>query len=115
MPSLLTIEKWGIRAELSLLRCTLIMSRAFRIGLALAVLFAVAAVLIAPTIDMPETTLREHQVASHFSNEHGTGNLASICVPGASFLLTVGIEKGFSGRTLLSEPPRVPSSRVLRC
>ena len=91
------------------------MSRAFRIGVAFAVLFAVAAVLIAPTIDMPETTLREHQVTSHSCGEHGIGNLAPLCVAGASLLLAFALEARCSGNTLLSDRPRVPSSRVLRC
>lgn len=104
-----------IRACVFLLRCTLIMSRAIRTGVALAVLLAVAAVLIAPTIDMPETTLREHQVTSHSSSEHGPGTLASICIAGASFLLALEMERRASRKTLLPERPRIPSSRVLRC
>ena len=91
------------------------MSRTFRIGVVIAVLLAVATVLIAPTIDMPETTLREHQVTSHFSSEHAPGNLVTWCAAGASVIAShettarLAISAHFGGRR------RVPSSLVLRC
>lgn len=57
-----------------------------RIAIALAVLVAVATVLIAPSIDMPETTLREHHVASHSAGDHSSGNLTTL---GTAALLRV--------------------------
>src|SRR5258708_7311653 len=54
----------------------------FRIAIALAVLIAVATVLIAPSIDMPETALREHHVTSHLVGDHSSGNLTSLGTAG---------------------------------
>lgn len=42
------------------------------------VLAAVLAVLIAPSIDMPETVLREHHVASHSTVTNASGTLAAV-------------------------------------
>jgi hypothetical protein len=58
----------------------------FRTAIALAVLVAVATVLIAPSIDMPETTLREHHVTSHSASNNSSGNLTSL---GTASLLRV--------------------------
>ena len=91
------------------------MSRTFKLGVALAVLVAVATVLIAPTVDLPETTLREHQVASHSSGEHAPGSFSTFFSAGVSALFAFGIAARFSLEPLLSHRARVPSSQVLRC
>jgi hypothetical protein len=91
------------------------MSRPFKIGVAFAVLLAVATVLIAPTIDMPETTLREHQVASHSCSGHAPGGLSTFSVAGTSALLAFGNAARLAMIPQLSKRPRVPSSMVLRC
>ena len=57
-----------------------------RMVIAMAVLIAVATVLIAPSIDMPETTLREHHVASHSAGDHSSANLSTL---GTAALLRV--------------------------
>lgn len=51
-------------------------------AIALAVLIAVATVLIAPSIEMPETTLRQHQVTSHSAGYDASGNLTSLGAAG---------------------------------
>lgn len=86
-----------------------------KILVALAVLVAVATVLIAPSIDMPETTLREHHVTSHSAGDHSSGNLTSV---GTAALLRVF-------QTIDAHPPlegpqfsilgHSQSSLVLRC
>jgi hypothetical protein len=91
------------------------MPRTITIGVALAVLIAVATVLIAPTIDLPETTLREHQVVSHSSGEHAPGNLSMFSGLGLSALFAFMIAARLSPELSLWHRPRVPSSQVLRC
>ena len=91
------------------------MSQAFKIRVSLAVLLAVATVLLAPTIDMPETTLREHQVACHSCSEHVNGGLSTFSVTGASGLSPFGSTARFAVIPKLSKRLRVPSSVVLRC
>lgn len=112
---LIESRKIAIHAKWRLLRCTITMSRPFKIGVALAVLLAVATVLIAPTIDMPETTLREHQVASHFCSEHAPGGLSTFAVAGTSALQPFGSASRFAVVPHLSKRLRVPSSVVMRC
>lgn len=90
------------------------MSMPFKIGVALAVLLAVATVLIAPTIDMPQTTLREHQVTSHSCSEHALG-LSTFSVAGTSAPLPLGSAARFAVIPQISKHLRVPSSVVLRC
>jgi hypothetical protein len=46
-----------------------------RLAIVRAVLVAVLTVLIAPSIDMPETVLREHHVAPHSMASNGSGTL----------------------------------------
>lgn len=53
------------------------MKGTLRAGVVIAVLLAVATTLIAPTVDLPETVLREHHVVSHASGEHAQGRLHS--------------------------------------
>jgi hypothetical protein len=53
-------------------------NRGFRIVLAMAVMVAVLTVLIAPSIDMPETVLREHHVASHSMVKSASGTLEMV-------------------------------------
>jgi len=87
----------------------------FRVAIALAVLIAVATVLIAPSIEMPETTLRQHHVTSHSAGYDASGNLTSS--------VTSGLLRAFQtiDAHLLSEGPlsstrgNSQSSLVLRC
>jgi hypothetical protein len=64
-----------------------IMRRSFKIGVALTVLIAVAAVLIAPTIVMPMTTLRAHHVSSHANGGQANDTLNASSNPGLPHLL----------------------------
>ncbi len=51
--------------------------QAFSVFVALTILIAVATTLIAPSIDMPDTVLHEHHVASHSAGGHASGSLMS--------------------------------------
>lgn len=75
---------------------------------------AVLTVLIAPSIDMPETVLREHHVAAH---SMGNGNSGTLTVVGI-----ISLAEAFDDRTIASiEDFRSPehghgkTSLVLRC
>jgi len=87
----------------------------FTTAIALAVLVAVAAVLIAPSIDMPETTLREHHVTSHSASNNSSGNLTSL---GTASLLrafqTIDVNRPSDGPQF-STRGQSQSSLVLRC
>jgi len=87
----------------------------FKIAIALAVLIAVATVLIAPSIEMPETTLRQHHVTSHSSGYDASGNLTSL---GATGLLrafqTIDAHRP-SDSPQTSTRGHSQSSLVLRC
>ena len=87
----------------------------FRTAIALAVLVAVATVLIAPSIDMPETTLREHHVTSHSASNNSSGNLTSL---GTASLLrafqTIDVNRPSDGPQF-STRGQSQSSLVLRC
>ena len=49
--------------------------RAYTLAVILTILVAVATALIAPSIDMPDTVLREHQVSLHAAGTHAANNL----------------------------------------
>lgn len=49
--------------------------RGVKTAVAMAVMIAVLTVLIAPSIDMPETVLREHHVAAHSMTSGTSGTL----------------------------------------
>ena len=92
------------------------MSRAFKFGVALVMLIAVATVLIAPTIDLPETTLREHGVAtSHGSGEHTQGGFSIVSSAGSSNWHAFEMEERRSPDVQTSDRANVPSTTVLRC
>jgi hypothetical protein len=92
------------------------MKGGFRIGLVVAVLLAVATVLIAPTVDLPETVLRGDHLVSHAGGEHGHGNLQKTASDQSpSYLITQMVE---TYRPIShSFPDHVESkpSRILRC
>jgi hypothetical protein len=85
-------------------------------GVMLAILIAVTTVLIAPTIDLPETTLNDHQVTFlHISRGHALGRFS--VTPSQILRLgpvAEGMEKP-SADTEHSPHRRVASAVVLRC
>jgi hypothetical protein len=92
------------------------MLRGFKFGVVLTLLLTVFTVQIAPTVDLPETALRDHRVVtSHSSGEHAPGGFS--VVSSASHLEWRALEKEelLSPETQPSDHARVPSSRVLRC
>lgn len=90
-------------------------SESFRIVLAFAVLVAVATVLIAPSIDMPETALREHHITSHSIEGHSSGNLTveGKTAPSQSYLNPPAIRN--SEHPELLNRGHKQSFTVLRC
>lgn len=92
------------------------MLRTFKFGVALMLLIAVATVLIAPSIDMPETTLREHRVASsHGSGDLTQGGFSIVSSAGSSNLHVFEMEERRSPDVQTSARVSAPSTTVLRC
>ncbi len=91
------------------------MSRAFKVGIVVAVLIAIATALIAPTVDLPETALREHQIRLPMSGEHVLGSI--LAIPTTSLFQTQLLEVTAYATLDVQflDGARVPSSRVLRC
>ena len=64
------------------------MCRAIKIGIALLTLLAVAVIFIAPTIDLPETVLREHQPLPHLvAGAHAFVKVAAEIAPAFTFAM----------------------------
>ena len=89
-------------------------SKGFRTALVVAVMIAVLTVLIAPSIDMPETVLREHHVAAHTMVNGNSGTLTLVGI--------IPVADALHGRTVQlidgsHNPERGHSntSLVLRC
>jgi hypothetical protein len=82
---------------------------------AMAVLLAVAAVLIAPNVDLPETVLREQHVVSHASGEHAQGKLqaSSNTDPSRPLIGAAGSDLPVVLRT--TDRADLKPFRVLRC
>lgn len=92
------------------------MLRGFKFGVVLTLLFTVLTVQIAPTIDLPETALRDHRVVtSHSSGEHAPGGFSIVSSVSHLQWSTFEKEERLSPETQTSDHTRVPSSRVLRC
>ncbi len=88
---------------------------ALRTWVVLAVLIAVATTLIAPTVDLPETVLREHHVVSHVGAEHALGKLQASFTPETTYLAADGAGMSPSALLLSQERTPVEAFRVLRC
>lgn len=56
--------------------CNACGARWFRLGIALVVLVAVAAIFIAPSIDLPNGVLKDHSALTHASRGHALGSVA---------------------------------------
>ncbi|WP_204101528.1 hypothetical protein [Occallatibacter savannae] len=89
-------------------------SKRFRIAVVVAVMVAVLTVLIAPSIDMPETVLREHHVAAHTMVNGNSGTLTVVGI--------ISVADAIDGHAvLLNDGSRNPehghsqTSLVLRC
>jgi hypothetical protein len=91
------------------------MKGTFRAGVAMAVLLAVATVLIAPTVDLPETVLREHHVASHASGEHAQGELQASSNADPSHLLIDAVGSHLAVDLRSTDRVGINPFRVLRC
>jgi hypothetical protein len=92
------------------------MLRGFKFGVVLTLLLAVLTVQIAPTVDLPETMLRDHRVvSSHSSGEHAPGGFSVVSSASHSQWRALEKEDRLSPETQPSDHARVSSSRVLRC
>jgi len=52
--------------------------RGFKVAVVTVIMISILAVLIAPSIDMPETVLREHHVAAHSVVDNNAGTLTVV-------------------------------------
>jgi hypothetical protein len=91
------------------------MKGSFRASVAVAVLLAVATVLIAPTVDLPETVLREHHVVSHASGEHAQGKLRTSSNADPSYLLIDAVGSDLPVVLRSTDHAGIKPFRVLRC
>lgn len=92
------------------------MRRAFVIGVALVTLIAVAVIFIAPTIDLPETVLREQpHFNAHQASDHTLVKLAAVVTPHFTFALEEwAISHGVT-RLYLSPHIQLKSLVSMRC
>jgi hypothetical protein len=92
------------------------MLRGLQFGVVLTLLLTVLTVQIAPTVDLPETTLRDHRVvSSHSSGEHASGGFTIVSSAPRLQWRTLDKEKSPSSESQSSDRTRFPSSLVLRC
>ena len=87
----------------------------FNAFIILAILIAVATALIAPSIDMPDTVLREHHFASHSAGGPTSGTLVS---SGMSPGFWTGSDEGVSRPAETRRSPHLAydqSSVIMRC
>jgi hypothetical protein len=87
----------------------------FRAGVVIAVLLAVATTLIAPTVDLPETVLREHHVVSHARGEHAQGKLQTSSNASPSYLLIDAVGSYLPVVRRSTDHADIKPFRVLRC
>ena len=78
------------------------------------VIISVLTVLIAPSIDMPETVLREHHVAAHTMVNNGSGTLTVVgTIAVAEEFHKYALHMSESSRNMTGKDSRTPF--VLRC
>ena len=87
----------------------------FRIAVALAVLFAVVAILIVSSIDMPKTVLRVHHLSSHSIGNHGAGNHRVSGGPDLSHSVSQSTATYVTASFHLASHARARGCQVLRC
>lgn len=91
------------------------MKGTFRAAVAIAVVLAVATILIAPTVDLPETVLREQHVVSHASGEHAQGKLQASSNTHPSYLLIGSVGSDLPVVLRSTDHVDIKPFRVLRC
>ena len=88
--------------------------RRFRFAVIAVVLIAVLTVLLAPSIDMPETVLREHHVAAHSVVNNNAGTLTVVgMISGTEAFQNGSVDLAENSRT--REHEHSQASLVLRC
>lgn len=96
-------------------RDSVCLGRVYTLAVILTILVAVATALIAPSIDTPDTVLREHHVSLHAAGAHNANNLSST----GSTIFNEAVQSGTaihaSETSSSSDIERTQSSFVLRC
>jgi hypothetical protein len=96
-------------------RDSVCLARAYTLAVILTILVAVATALIAPSIDMPDTVLREHHVSLHAAGVHAVNNLSNT----GSAVLNEAVQSDAAIRVSATSPSsnnmRTQLSFVLRC
>ena len=88
--------------------------RGFRVAVVAIVMMAILTVLLAPSIDMPETVLREHHVAAHSVVNNNAGTLTVVgMISGAEAFQNGSVDLAENSRT--REHEHSQASLVLRC
>lgn len=94
----------------------LIMLRGFKFGVVLTLLLTVLLVQIAPSVDLPDTALRDHRVVtSHASGEHAPGGFTVVSTANHPQEWLLDREERHAPEAQASDHARFPSPRVLRC
>ena len=96
-------------------RDSVCLRRAYTFVVILTILVAVATALIAPSIDMPDATLREHQVSLHAAGSHSTNNLLNTGIPIPNEAVESDGVSCISEITPSTDIRHIQSSVVLRC
>jgi hypothetical protein len=96
-------------------RDSVYLGRVYTLAVILTILVAVATALIAPSIDMPDSVLREHHVTLHAAGAHTANNLSS--TGSAIFNEAIQSDTAIHGSETSpsSNIERTQSSFVLRC
>src|SRR5665213_139163 len=89
--------------------------RVYTFAVILTILVAVATALIASSIDMPDTVLREHQVSLHASGSHAANNLLNTGIPVPIETVASDAISWSSEITPSTNNLRTQSSIVMRC
>lgn len=91
------------------------MLRGYKFGVVLTLLLTVLFVQIAPTVDLPDTALRDHRiVTSHASGEHAPGGFTVVSTANHLQEWLLDREERQTPETHPSDHARFPSPRVLR-
>lgn len=90
-------------------------SGAFRICVAIALLIAVATVLIAPTVDLPDAVLHGPHTVSHASGKYTQGAVQASTAEGTSYPAPGSVGLNLPAHLGWGRHSRTEAFRVLRC
>lgn len=90
-------------------------SGAFRICVAIALLLAVATVLIAPTVDLPDAVLHGPHAVSHASGKYAQGAVQTSFTEGTPYPADGAARLNLPARLDWGKHSHAEAFRVLRC